>query len=280
MVFEKTIKIILINYYENRKGNYPLNIKILIAAHKLYWMPTDDVYLPVHVGAEGKESIGYTPDNTGDNISSKNPHFCELTGLYWAWKNLDADYLGLVHYRRYFTRKEVHNIEQKKQQILTQEEWETRLQQHPVIVADKRKYYIESNRSHYNHAHHPEGLDITEQLLKEICPAYLPSFETVMNRTWAHMFNMFVMRRDLYDAYMQWLFDILFALEKRVDITGWDTYESRVFGFVAERLLDVWLEYNNVDYMEQNVSFMEKQNWLKKGGLFLERKFFGRWRRC
>ena len=82
MVFEKTIKIILINYYKNRKGNYPLNIKILIAAHKPYWMPTDDVYLPVHVGAEGKESIGYTPDNTGDNISNKNPHFCELPGLY------------------------------------------------------------------------------------------------------------------------------------------------------------------------------------------------------
>ena len=276
MVFEKTIKIILINYYENRKGNYPLNIKILIAAHKLYWMPTDDVYLPVHVGAEGKESIGYTPDNTGDNISSKNPHFCELTGLYWAWKNLDADYLGLVHYRRYFTRKEVHNIEQKKQQILTQEEWKTRLQQHPVIVADKRKYYIESNRSHYNHAHHPEGLDITEQLIKEICPAYLPTFETVMNRTWAHMFNMFVMRRDLYDAYMQWLFTILFALEKRVDITGWDTYESRIYGFVSELLLDVWLEHNHIDYAEQNVSFMEKQDWIKKGGAFLKRKIFGR----
>lgn len=95
-----------------------MSIKIIIAAHKKYWMPTDPVYLPVHVGAEGKASIGYTPDNTGDNISSKNPHFCELTGLYWAWKNLDADYLGLVHYRRYFTRKEVHNIEAKKNQIL------------------------------------------------------------------------------------------------------------------------------------------------------------------
>lgn len=276
MVFEKTIKIILINYYENRKGNYPLNIKILIAAHKPYWMPMDDVYLPVHVGAEGKESIGYTPDNTGDNISSKNPHFCELTGLYWAWKNLDADYLGLVHYRRYFTRKEVHNIEQKKQQILTQEEWETRLQQHPVIVADKRKYYIESNRSHYNHAHHSEGLDLAETIIKEQCPEYLPAFETVMNRTWAHMFNMFVMRRDLYDAYMQWLFDILFEIEKRVDITGWDTYESRIYGFVSELLLDVWLEHNHIDYAEQNVSFMEKQDWIKKGGAFLKRKIFGR----
>ena len=84
-----------------------MSIKIIVAAHKKYWMPTAPVYLPVHVGAEGKAAIGYTPDNTGDNISIKNPHFCELTGLYWAWKNLDADYLGLVHYRRYFTRKDL-----------------------------------------------------------------------------------------------------------------------------------------------------------------------------
>ena len=256
-----------------------MSIKIIVAAHKKYWMPANSVYFPVHVGAEGKNSIGYTPDNTGDNISSKNPNFCELTGLYWVWKNLDADYIGLVHYRRYFTRKEVRNMEAKKQQILTEKEWQALLAQHPVIVPDKRKYYIKTNRSHYNHAHHREGLDLAEAIIKERCPEYVPAFETVMNRTWAHMFNMFVMRRDLYDAYMQWLFDILFEIEKCVDITDWDTYESRVFGFVAERLLDVWLEYNNVDYMEQNVSFMEKQNWLKKGGLFLERKFFGSWKR-
>ena len=58
-----------------------MNIKILVAAHKPYWMPTDAVYLPVHVGAEGKDAIGYTPDNTGDNISSKNSNFCELIGM-------------------------------------------------------------------------------------------------------------------------------------------------------------------------------------------------------
>ena len=69
----------------------PLNIKILIAAHKKYWMPDDDVYLPIHVGAAGKADLGYTRDDTGDNISEKNPNFCELTALYWAWKNLDAD---------------------------------------------------------------------------------------------------------------------------------------------------------------------------------------------
>jgi len=83
------------------------NIKIIVASHKKYQMPEDDMYLPLHVGAEGKEKLGYQGDNTGDNISIKNPYFCELTGLYWAWKNLEADYIGLVHYRRYFSIKKL-----------------------------------------------------------------------------------------------------------------------------------------------------------------------------
>lgn len=91
----------------------------MVAAHKPYWMPQDDVYMPIHVGCEGKESIGFTGDNTGDNISAKNPHYCELTALYWAWKNLQADYTGLVHYRRYFTNKEARSIEGKRAAILS-----------------------------------------------------------------------------------------------------------------------------------------------------------------
>ena len=252
------------------------NIKILIAAHKQYWMPNDPVYLPLHVGAEGKQDLGYTQDNTGDNISAKNPNFCELTGLYWAWKNLDADYVGLVHYRRYFTRKEVHDIEKKKAQVLTGKEWEAILSKYPAVVPDKRNYYIETNRSHYNHAHHSDGLDLAGQIIKEKYPEYMTAFLTVMDRTWAHMFNMFVMRRDLFDQYMSWMFDILLEIEKRVDITGWDAYESRIYGFVSELLLDVWLEKNQISYKEQNVSFMEKQDWLKKGGAFIRRKVFGR----
>ena len=67
------------------------SVQIIIATHKKYRMPDDEMYVPVQVGAEGKYDLGYTRDNTGDNISSLNPQFCELTGLYWAWKNLDAD---------------------------------------------------------------------------------------------------------------------------------------------------------------------------------------------
>lgn len=252
------------------------NIKILVATHKPYWMPSDDVYMPIHVGKEGKQELGYIGDNTGDNISLKNPNYCELTALYWAWKNLEADYIGLVHYRRYFTNKEVRNLDEKKQQILTGEKWQELLSHYPAVVADKRKYYIESNRSHYNHAHHSTGLDVTEEIIKELYPDYSSAFDLVCNRTWAHMFNMFVMRRDLYNQYCEWLFSILFELEKRVDISKYDAYEARIFGFVSEILLDVWLEKNKIFYKEQNVSFMEKQNWLIKGGSFLKRKVFGK----
>ena len=82
-----------------------MDIKVIIAAHKKYRMPKDKLYLPIHAGAEGKDDIGFKKDNTGKNISKKNPFFCELTALYWAWKNLDADYIGLVHYRRHLTLK-------------------------------------------------------------------------------------------------------------------------------------------------------------------------------
>ena len=81
----------------------PLSATIVVATHKKYRMPKDPLYLPVHVGAEGKKDakgrpldFGYQKDNEGDNISLKNPRYCELTGVYWAWKNLESDYIGLV----------------------------------------------------------------------------------------------------------------------------------------------------------------------------------------
>ena len=113
-------------------------------------------------------------------------------------------------------------------------------------------------------------------LIAEKYPEYSAAFTKVCNRTWAHMFNMFVMRRDLFDQYCEWMFSILEEIEKRVDISDYDTYEARIYGFVSEILLDVWIEANNISYKEQNVSFMEPQNWIKKGGLFLKRKLFGR----
>lgn len=262
-----------------RKVNFAhMDIKIMVATHKKYWMPEDEVYLPIHVGREGKADIGYKGDNTGDNISQKNANYCELTGLYWAWKNLQADYIGLCHYRRYFVSGNPTKLEKKQKSILTKSEYELLLQKCPIIVPGKRRYFIETNSSHYNHAHYAKDLEMTRTIISEIYPIYKESFERIMNRTWAHMFNMFVMRRDYYDAYCQWLFTVLFELEKRTDISTYNQVEARIFGYISELLLDVWLETNGLVYKEQNVAFMEKQNWLKKGGQFLLRKMSGRYR--
>ena len=252
-----------------------MDIKIIVATHKKYWMPTDTVYLPVHVGREGKEDIGYTGDNTGENISLKNANYCELTGLYWAWKNLQADYIGLCHYRRYFTNSNPRDCEKKKVAILSGLDYEKLLKTTPIIVPDKRRYYIETNRSHYNHSHYAKDLDMTEKVIREIYPEYAHAFTKVMKRTWAHMFNMFVMRRDYFDDYCTWVFRILEEVEKRTDITNYNAVEARIYGYLSELLLDVWLEKNGYDYHEQNVSFLESQNWLKKGGLFFKRKICG-----
>ena len=123
-----------------------MDIKILVAAHKKYWMPDDDVYIPVHVGREGKEDLGYIGDNTGDNISAKNANYCELTGLYWAWKNLKCDYIGLCHYRRYFAGKNIrgNDVEKKKTVILKRQGYEKLLQEYDMILPVKRNYYIET----------------------------------------------------------------------------------------------------------------------------------------
>ena len=116
------------------------NIKIIVATHKSFEMPQNkELYLPVHVGCEGKDDLGYQGDNTGENISQLNPYYCELTGLYWAWKNLDCDYLGLVHYRRYFTKKTQFYKENLKidEVILNQEEIELLLRKGDIIVPKK-----------------------------------------------------------------------------------------------------------------------------------------------
>ena len=249
-----------------------LDVKIVVATHKKYWMPDDKVYLPLHVGCAGKEDLGYQGDDTGDNISQKNANYCELTGLYWAWKNLESEYIGLCHYRRYFVG---NRWKKTNEAILKTKDFEELLIRCPVIVPTKRRYYIETNRSHYNHAHYAKDLDMVEALICELYPEYHLAFKKVMDRTWAHMFNMLVMRRDLLDRYCRWLFHLLGEVEQRTDISRYDPVEARIYGYLSELLLDVWLEANNITYAEVQVRFMERQNWVKKIALFIKRKYFG-----
>ena len=254
-----------------------MDLKILIAAHKKYWMPEDDVYMPLHVGAEGKEPLGYTPDNTGENISSKNPNYCELTGLYWAWKNMNCEYIGLCHYRRYFGKStHTKDIEKKKSAIFHRADYEKLLEKYDVILPVKRNYYIETVRSQYEHAHFKKDLDEVQKIIAEKYPGYADAFTAVMDRRTLHILNMFVMKKSYFDEYCTWLFDILFTLEKRIDVSSYDSFEARIFGFLSERLFNVWLERQSLKQVEVPVVFLENIDWLQKIRDFLKRKFLGR----
>ena len=250
-------------------------IKVIIATHKKYDMPSDKMYLPLQVGAEGKNDLGYEKDNTKDNISLKNPYFCELTGLYWAWKNLKEDYIGLAHYRRHFASKKI-NKKDLFNSVLTKEEASKLLNNTDIIVPKKRNYYIENLYSHYEHTMYIEPLDITGQILQERYPEYMLEFDKLKTRRSAHMFNMFIMKKDKLDEYCTWLFDILFELEKRVDNSKYDSFHARFYGRVSELLLDVWLNTKGYSYKEVKVISMEKVNWWKKGTSFLKAKLLGK----
>lgn len=247
-----------------------MNIKILVATHKAYWMPKDSAYIPLHVGCEGKMTLGYTGDNTGNHMSEKNPNYCELTGLYWAWKNLECEYIGLCHYRRYFA---ISGGGDKKERIMKLSDYERLLTQYDVILPKKRHYYIETVRSQYEHAHVKSDLDTAEQVLVELYPEYEAAFTAVMNQRSLYICNMFAMKKEKFDVYCQWLFDILFEVEKRIDISNYSVQNARVFGFLGERLFNVWLWHEQLKTVSVPVVFLEKQQWGRKIKSFLKRKF-------
>lgn len=254
-----------------------MDIKILVATHKKYQMPSDDIYLPIHVGREGKIDLGYQGDNQGDNISIKNTNYCELTGLYWAWKNLDCDVIGLSHYRRYFTSASKFNVMSNKNNkidlILNKKDIEDVLKKNEIILPKRRNYYIETIYSHYKNAHHIKDLDETKKIIKEKYPDYIESFDKVINGKTLHLYNMFVMKKEDFDEYCKWLFDILFELEKRTDISEYDAYQSRIYGFISERLFNVWTLKNSKQIVQTDVINMESIRWDDKIIKFLKRKF-------
>ena len=90
------------------------------------------------------------------------------------------------------------------------------------------------------------------------------------------MFNMFIMKKEVLNDYCNWLFDILFELEKRMKGIKYDSFHSRFYGRVSELLLDVYINTNNLSYKEVKFVDMESINWWKKGTSFLKAKFLGK----
>ena len=120
----------------------------------------------------------------------------------------------------------------------------------------------------YAEKHIVTDMDLVREILQKISPDDIPAFDAVMEQHSMYAFNMFCMRKPLFDSYCAWLFPVLFALEKRIDYKERDGYQKRVFGFLSERLFNVWIYRMHLNTVEMNVRYLgggkRLRNWLWK----------------
>lgn len=247
-------------------------LKIYVAAHKkVKEYVADDCYEILHVGAECHDNdLGYTCDNTGDNISIKNPMYCELTGLYWMWKNApETKYIGLCHYRRYpSAHSYAINLEQN---ILKKKEILKLLENADILMPQKlKKTELNSlckNEMELNQCR--EYRYIKKAILNQ-CPEYVPSLNKVFMDTEMCFGNIFVLSQKKFNYYCEWLFNLLFEIENQIKEDADEI--PREYGYLSEWMLNVWVEHNKlkVRYIP-SIFTEEKHNWKFYAKLIRER---------
>lgn len=233
-----------------------MSVKIFTITHKSFTPPKDSMYVPLHVGRANTADLGFLGDDTGDSISNLNPNFCELTGMYWLWKNYDeADYIGICHYRRYLINESgsIFNESQLKELLLKYDMITTKLLTLP------NSYY-----KGFSANHHIKDLITTGEIIKEKYPEYFDTFQKLVHGPHTYFGNILITSKEMYDRYCTWLFDILFEVQRRTDLTGYNGYQKRLFGFLSEFLQTVWIQYHNLNVYECMVGMIGEKHETEK----------------
>lgn len=227
-------------------------IKLYVVCHEKTEIPASPLLFPIQVGAECNDERfeGFLYDDSGENISKKNKSYCELTAQFWAWKNDTADYYGFFHYRRflvpikkgskpYYLAAELNNSVLEKYNFSC---IESLIEKNDIVCPLPEDMHI-SVREHYYMAehHNKEDLLILEGVVKELYPEYAQPLDEYFSQSKIFFGNIFVMRQDIFFNYCPWLFSILEEFDRRADWTKRTAQELRVDGYLAERLLGVYV---------------------------------------
>ncbi|XCF07366.1 DUF4422 domain-containing protein [Tamlana crocina] len=246
-------------------------MKIFIATHKDKPYVSNAILKPIQVGRNLNNFTideGYYMDNTGvDNISHKNINFNELSALYWIWKNMkNENIVGLMHYRRYFlfftnplSRKPrtIKRVKSDNKLIIKTHDKENKikknvskwLNKYDIILPYPRTYMVNelpaTIAEDYCFHHRASDWNTAMEIIKEKYPEYEPSIKTYLYESYEcfYMANMFIATYTWLNEYCSWLFNILFELESRITISK-SPYQRRVFGFISERLLSLYVHHN------------------------------------
>lgn len=240
-----------------------MNIKIYNGFHADCELIDTNIVKPLLLGADfNKSNIeGVAKDNTGDNISDKNKMYCELTGQYWMWKNVECDYIGFFHYRRQMIFNDNYDSKVSEWGLvnfdaydnnvveklgLTDENIEAYVKDYDLILPKKWDVTNANSKNMYEHYEkssqylHIEDLEIATKILLEKYPEYKDVIENEHVATEGYFTNIFLMKKEIYNKYCEWLFDILEEAEKQIDATYYNQQEYRVTGYIAEWLCSVY----------------------------------------
>ena len=244
--------------YENQP------IRIFVTTHKNVDKPASAILQPVQVGLKpGSYRFPWAfHDDDGENISAKNPMYCELTTQYWAWKNVDAEYYGFCHYRRYFDFSDTEHEENPYGEVMddyidAQAVKEYGLDDRTIARAVKG-YDVVTTRwqdltktidSHGTPkalwaaapALIDEDLRRCYQILCRMHPEYHDDAVAFLNGHKSCFCNMFIMRKQVFFDYCEWLFPILAEFERETDMTHYSREARRTPGHLSERLLNIYL---------------------------------------
>ena len=239
-----------------------LDVKIFISCHKESFVPDCPILIPVQAGAalSGHRFCGMRYDDEGENISAKNKTYCELTVQYWVWKNVDAEYYGFFHYRRYLSFQKEYPVDKAGRieagyqrpyhefaDIINWASGQDDMSEN--ISAVVKKYDVvslireQSNFTAYEQYcqyHFQKDLDLMIQILKELRPDYKEAADSYMYSKELYFMNMYIMKRDYFRAYMEWLFPLLEEYEHRVDFNEYSESEQRATAYLAERLFGIY----------------------------------------
>mgnify|MGYP000981591717 CR=1 FL=1 len=242
---------------------------MFVACHKDCKIVRNKYLEYIQVGAfRGQFNRDILVDNIGDNISDRNDKYSELAGQYWIWKNLDYDYYGLCHYRRFLSFSNDEKNEDSSGNIIFENidddfthimgydgDIEGIVRSYDIIVGTPYDTTVDNIPNLYwqykmGNSLYIKDLDCMIQVLSEKYPEYIPAMRSYIDGHIFYPCNMFVMRKEIFNDYNKWLFDILFEVEKRLDYTNYSNESMRVLGHLGERLLGIYVTH-----------FMENKNY-------------------
>ena len=236
-------------------------IKIYVSCHRDCHIPDNPLLYPVQVGAALSKTrlANMLHDDVGDNISVKNKSYCELTAQYWAWKNEDADYYGFFHYRRYFSFspqtfptnpfgeviEEYNDDETLKKYSFDEPTMSAMIEKYDLIIPTVGGFEDKSLTMYKQYkiaeVHRIEDLDFVVNIIRRDYPEMYPYAIKYLKQTSGYFCNMFIMKKELFYKYSEWLFAILKEHEEKVDISDYSEQQYRVHGYLAERLCAIYL---------------------------------------